>query len=154
MMSEMDVLPTLVKLAGGAVPGNRAIDGRDIWPLLSGRSKRSPHEALFYFKGNRLEAVRSGPWKLAVVEQIENGIDKEKKPSTKPFVPKLFNLDADIGETTDVAAQHPDVVKRLQGYIHQMDGDLGVTGRGPGVRPSGVVNQPQPLLLRNAMEYD
>ncbi len=154
MMSEMDVLPTLVKLAGGTVPGDRVIDGKDIWPLLSGRSKQSPHEALFYFKGNRLEAVRSGAWKLAIVEQIENGIDKEKKPSTKPFTPKLFNLDADIGETTDVAAQHPDVVERLQGYIRQMDGDLGVTGRGPGVRPSGVVNQPQPLLLRNAMEYD
>ncbi len=116
------------------MPGDRVIDGRDIWPLLSGRSKQSPHEALFYFKGNRLEAVRSGPWKLAIVEQIEDGIDKAKKPSAKPFVPKLFNLDADIGETTDVAAQHPDVVKRLQGYIQQMDGDLGVTGRGPGVR--------------------
>ena len=67
MMSEMDVLPTLVKLAGGEVPGDRVIDGKDIWPLLSGRSKQSPHEALFYFKGNRLEAVRSGPWKLAIV---------------------------------------------------------------------------------------
>ena len=154
MMSEMDVLPTLVKLAGGAVPNHRVIDGRDIWPLLSGRSKQSPHEALFYFKGNRLEAARSGPWKLAIVEQIENGIDKEQKPSTKPFVPKLFNLDADIGETTDVAARHPDVVERLQGCIRKMDADLGVTGRGPGVRPSGVVDQPQPLLLRNAMEYD
>jgi arylsulfatase A-like enzyme len=153
-MSEMDVLPTLVKLAGGEVPGDRVIDGRDIWPLLSGRSKQSPHEALFYFKSNRLEAVRSGPWKLAVVEQVEDGIDKPKKPFTKPFVPKLFNLDADIGETTDVAAQHPDVVQRLQGYLQQIDKDLGVTGRGPGVRAGGMVNQPQPLLLRNAMEYD
>ena len=154
MMSEMDVLPTLVKLAGGAVPTDRPIDGKDIWLLLSGESRQSPHEALFYFKGDRLEAVRSGAWKVAIVEQIENGVDKEKKPSTKPFTPKLFNLDADIGETTDVAAQHHDVVKRLRGYIRQMDRDLGATGRGPGVRLSGVVDQPQPLLLRNAMEYD
>jgi arylsulfatase A-like enzyme len=152
-MSEMDVLPTLVKLAGGSLPGGRVIDGRDIWPLLSGHSRQSPHEALFYFKGNRLEAVRSGPWKLAIAEQIEDGIDK-KKPSTRPFTPKLFNLDADIGETTDVAARHPNVVQRLQGYIRQMDGDLGATGRGPGVRAGGVVDQPQPLLMRNAMEYD
>ena len=153
MMSEMDVLPTLVKLAGGAVPTDRVIDGKDIWSLLSGQSKQSPHEALFYFKGHRLEAVRSGAWKLAIVEQIEDGIDK-KKPSTKPFTPRLFNLEADIGETTDVAPRHPDVVKRLQGYIQQMDKDLGVTGRGPGVRPSGRVNRPRPLLLRNPMEYD
>ena len=60
----------------------------------------------------------------------------------------------DIGETTDVAARYPDVVKRLQGYIQRMDGDLGVTGRGPGVRASGVVEQPQPLLLRHAVEYE
>jgi arylsulfatase A-like enzyme len=154
IMSEMDVLPTLVKLAGGKVPGDRVIDGRDIWPLLSGQEEQSPHEALFYFKGNRLEAVRSGPWKLAIVPQIEDGVDKGKGPAMKPFVPKLFNLDADIGETTDVAARNPDVVQRLQSCIQQMDRDLGVTGRGPGVRPSGVVKEPQPLLLRDAMEYD
>jgi hypothetical protein len=46
------------------------------------------------------------------------------------------------------------VVKRLRGCIQQIDGDLGITGRGPGVRPSGKVDRPQPLLLRNAMEYD
>jgi arylsulfatase A len=154
VMSEMDVLPTLVQLAGGEIDSRRAIDGKDIWPLLSGQSKRSPHEALFYFSSNRLEAVRSGPWKLAISQQIEHGIDKEPKPSTKPFVPILFNLDTDIGETTDVASRHPDVVKRLQGYIRQMDGDLGITGRGPGVRASGVVKQPQPLLMRSAIEYD
>jgi arylsulfatase A-like enzyme len=154
MMSEVDVLPTLVKLAGGAMPRRRVIDGKDVWPLLSGESQQSPHEALFYFSSNRLEAVRSGAWKLAIVEQIEHGVDKPKKPSTTPFTPKLFNLDADIGETTDAAAQHPEVVKRLQGYIQRMDKDLGVTGRGPGVRMSGVVDQPRPLLLRDPMEYD
>jgi len=154
VLSEMDVLPTIVKLAGGTVPSERTIDGKDIWPLLAGESKQSPHEALFYFSGNRLEAVRSAEWKLAIAQQIELGIDKEPKPTTKPFEPILFNLDADIGETTDVAAQHPDIVKRLQSYIQQMDADLGITGRGPGVRASGVVKQPQPLLMRNAMEYD
>jgi arylsulfatase A-like enzyme len=149
MMSEMDVLPTLLKLAGGTLPGDRVIDGRDIWPLLTGQGRQSPHEALFYFKGDRLEAVRSGPWKLAIVPQG----GKPALPKRPPG-PRLYNLDADIGETTDVAARHPDVVQRLQGYIRQMDGDLGATDRGPGVRPSGVVDQPKPLLLRNAMEYD
>ena len=151
--SEMDVLPTLVQLAGGRVPADRVIDGKDIWPLLSGQSKQSPHEALFYFKGNRLEAVRSGPWKLAIVRQIEDGVDKVRD-AAGPFTPALYNLDADIGETTDVAARHPDVVRRLQGLVKQMDGDLGVVGRGPGVRPGGVVKNPQPLLLRSPMEYD
>lgn len=156
-MSEMDVLPTLVGLAGGKVPTERKIDGRDIWPLLSGQSKQSPHEALFYFRSNRLEAVRSGPWKLAIVprgEGMGKAKGKGKKSDGKPFTPTLYNLDTDIGETTDVAARNPEVVKRLQGYIQQMDGDLGISELGPGVRASGIVENPRPLLMRGAHEYD
>ena len=70
-----------------------------------------------------------------------------------PLMPTLHNLDQDIGETTDVAAQNPDVVKRLQGYIAKMDADLGVTTLGPGVRPCGRIENPKPLL-RGAAEYD
>jgi len=135
-LSEIDVLPTLVKLAGGTVPADHKIDGKDMWPLLAGQSKESPHEALFYFNGNRLEAVRSGPWKLRL-----NGR-------------QLHHLDNDIGETTDVAAAQPDVVARLQGYVQQMDADLGATGAGPGVRPPGRVAHPQPLRLPGQGEYD
>jgi arylsulfatase A-like enzyme len=154
MMSEMDVLPTLVTLAGGVVPKDRVIDGRDIWPLLAGRSKESPHEALFYFNSNRLEAVRSGPWKMAIAPQGE-GTGKKADPVPASLqAPRLYNLDADIGETTDVAAQHPEVVQRLLGYVATMDADLGIKGLGPGVRPCGRVANPQPLLRRNPMEYD
>ncbi|MBE3098985.1 MAG: sulfatase [Planctomycetes bacterium] len=164
-VSEIDVLPTLVKLAGGEVPAARLIDGKDIWPLLAGQSKESPHEALFYFKGNQLEAVRSGPWKLAIVNQGGGAGAAKAKAKEKgkdapaeaphPFTPALYNLDTDIGETTDVAAQHPEVVKRLQEYVARMDADLGVKGAGPGVRPCGRVANPKPLeMVRVAMEYD
>ena len=152
-ISEIDVLPTFVALAGGAVPADRKIDGKDIWPLLSGRSKESPHEALFYFNGNRLEAVRSGPWKLAVVYQA-NLEEKVAKAQRQGFAPALYNLDADIGEKTNVAARHPDVAARLQGYVKQMGADLGETGVGPGVRPAGRVAKPKPLWMRTATEYD
>ena len=134
------------------MPGDRVIDGRDIWPLLSGQSKQSPHEALFYFLSNRLEAVRSGPWKLAIVEQVEMG--REEEGFAEAVYAKAVQPGRDIGEKTDVAAQHPDVVQRLRGYIRQMGHDLGVTGQGPGVRASGIVEQPRPLLLRDGMEYD
>ena len=64
-MSEIDVLPTLVKLAGGTVPADRKIDGKDIWPLLAGQTKESPHEALFYFNGNdsKPSAPVRGNWR-------------------------------------------------------------------------------------------
>jgi arylsulfatase A-like enzyme len=157
--SEIDVLPTLVKLAGGTVPGDHVIDGKDIWPLLSGQSKQSPHEALFYFNGNRLEAVRCGPWKLALVARWEGkkmpakpagatpqGPKAQGAQAPKPFTPTLYNLDSDIGETTDVAAQHPEVVQKLQAFVEQMRADLGVAGQGPGCRPAGHVDSPRPLV--------
>ena len=61
------------------VPDDRKIDGADISPLLFGKTKESPRQAHFYFNGNRLEAVRSGPWKLAVAPQKENTGKPEPK---------------------------------------------------------------------------
>jgi arylsulfatase A-like enzyme len=131
-LSEIDVLPTLVGLAGGTVPADNKIDGKDIWPLLSGRTNDSPHEALFYFNGSRLEAVRAGAWKL----RIENK--------------QLYNLDHDIGETTNVAKHNPEVVARLMTLVEQMGADLGLRANGPGVRKPARVKRPKPLLLRPA----
>ena len=136
-----------MKLAGGKVAADRKIDGADILPLLLGEAKESPREAHYYFNGNRLEAVRSGKWKLAIALQSEN-IGKPKEPEKQPFAPRLYDLDTDIGETTDVADKHPDVVKRLQEFVTKMDADLGTTKLGPGVRPPGRVEKPQPLLLK------
>jgi arylsulfatase A len=152
-MSEIDVLPTVVKLAGGQVPADNKIDGLDIWPLLAAQSKKSPHDALYYFNGNKLEAVRSGPWKLAVAFQ-GTGLPKGAAEPIKHTGPRLYNLDTDIGEQTDVAAQHPEVVARLQRFVVRMADDLGATGTGPGVREPGRVASPKPLLKRVATEYD
>jgi arylsulfatase A-like enzyme len=144
----IDLLPTFVKLAGGSLPSDRKIDGADLGPLLLGREKESPREAHYYFSGNRLEAVRSGPWKLAIAPQAEGTGKKPNVDPKQPFTPKLYNLDEDIGETTDVAAGHPDVVRRLEDFAARMDADLGITKQGPGVRPPGKVAAPKPLLLK------
>ncbi len=132
-VSEMDVLPTVVKLAGGEVPTNRKIDGKDVWPLLAGRSKESPHQAFFYFNSNQLQAVRSGPWKLAITPQGTGMFAGAAQP-VKHTGPRLYNLDSDLGELSDVASQHADVVARLEKLVKEMDADLGETGVGPGVR--------------------
>jgi arylsulfatase A len=140
----IDFLPTFAALADATVPGDRKIDGKDISPLLLGKSTESPRAAQYYFRGNRLEAVRSGPWKLAIAPQSE-GMEKPK--TAKKFKPRLYNLDADIGETTDVAAQHPDIVMRLQKFVVEMDADLGANKQGPGVRAPGRVRNPNGLFL-------
>ena len=57
----IDVLPTVARLAGAPLPNDRIIDGRDIWPLLGGeRRAASPHDALYFYWGQELHAVRSG----------------------------------------------------------------------------------------------
>ena len=145
VMANFDFLPTLAKLAGATVPKDRKIDGADVWPLLSGQSGAPAHEAFFYFNGNRLEAVRSGPWKLAIRAQDGNSTDAQKAASQAL---RLYNLDQDIGESANVAGQHPDVVQRLEKLVAAMEADLGGLKPGPGVRPPGRVAQPQPMLLR------
>jgi arylsulfatase A-like enzyme len=168
IVSEMDVLPTVVKLTGGSVPTDNKIDGLDVWPLLSGKTRESPRKILVYFRDvkseGKIEAVRCGPWKLSVAAQSEGWQDLSPQVLAQPYSPRLYNLDTDIGERTDVAAQHPDVVKRLQGYISDMEADLGKgLEHGPGVRPPGYVKNPKyltdgpkgPMALTHiGIEYD
>ncbi|XP_048193500.1 LOW QUALITY PROTEIN: steryl-sulfatase [Perognathus longimembris pacificus] len=59
--STMDLLPTAAALAGAPLPRDRIIDGRDLMPLLGGRSPHSPHEFLFHYCNSYLNAVRWHP---------------------------------------------------------------------------------------------
>ena len=127
--SHMDFLPTMTKLAGGKVPEHVKIDGGDIWPILAGHAgAKTPYESFLYYRGLNLQAVRSGPWKLF----LEKG--------------GLYNLDADISESKNVADANPDVVKNLREIAAAQKDDLGVMGIGPGCRPLGRVENAQPLI--------
>ncbi|XP_073918920.1 steryl-sulfatase isoform X3 [Castor canadensis] len=59
--SNMDIFPTIAKLAGSPLPEDRIIDGRDLMPLLQGESQRSEHEFLFHYCNAYLNAVRWHP---------------------------------------------------------------------------------------------
>ncbi|MDH3711818.1 MAG: sulfatase, partial [Cyclobacteriaceae bacterium] len=64
LLTAMDLLPTFANLSGADIPQDRTIDGKDIWPVLSGQpGAKSPHDRFFYHFINELRAVRSGPWK-------------------------------------------------------------------------------------------
>jgi arylsulfatase A-like enzyme len=130
----IDLLPTFVSLAGGTVPATPVIDGRDITSILLGQSKESAHEAHFYFSGYDLQAVRQGRWKLALVPQPE---DMGKRAKTPPGL-RLYDLDTEIGEQTDVAAQHPEIVAKLKTFADKMSSEIG--GKTPTARrPAGEV---------------
>jgi len=130
----IDILPTFAALAGAQTPNDRIIDGRDISPLLFEDNARSPHDAFFYYWQYELHAVRSGKWKL-VLEHTPRG-------STEKVPQQLFDLEADIGETTDVSRLYPSVVNRLMAHVERMRQDLGDQLMGmPGRnrRPAGSV---------------
>jgi arylsulfatase A-like enzyme len=144
-----DVLPTFAALAGFTVPSDRKIDGADIRPVLMGDAGTlGPHEVFYYYRGLELEAVRDREWKLVLPAVATNAAGKAKaKGRVKAEdATRLFNLKTDIGESTDVASQHPEVVARLEKLVAAMKDDLGATGLGPGCRPLGKVANPHPLI--------
>jgi arylsulfatase A len=132
MVSEMDVLPTFARLAGGAPPRGRKIDGVDVWPLMAGEKPKKPlRTSLFYYENLRLQAVRSGKWKLHV-----------DRSDIKEPLPLLYDLENDVGETTNVADRNPEMVKRLMKLVEEARRDLGDEAagvKGAGVRPAGTI---------------
>jgi arylsulfatase A-like enzyme len=142
----IDVLPTFARLAGAEVPSDRTIDGRDIWPILSGQPGATPpHEAYYYYQMDQLQAVRSGKWKL-FVEMRSKKRNWGKPEGATPL--KLFDLHADIHEDTDVSAANPEVVARLLALAEEARRDLGDVGvKGAGQREAGWVESPSPRLM-------
>lgn len=124
LMTTMDLLPTFAKLAGAEIPADRVVDGRDIWPTLTGKAK-TPHEAFFYHRGNSLNAVRSGKWKL----HANNG-----KPT------QLYDLENDIGEKKNLIKTKPELVQQLSDRMTAFAHDIAENSR-----PAAFVANPKPL---------
>lgn len=136
----IDLLPTAVAIAGGEVPAEPVIDGRDISPLLLGKSTESPRGVHYYFSGYNLQAVRQGPWKLALTRQNET-MSRGVKPDADTKEPRLYHLDKDIGETTNVAAANPEIVKQLSALADTVEKEI--SGDKPKARrPAGKVDKP------------
>jgi len=138
LISSIDFLPTLANLAGAQVPSDRIIDGKDLGGLILGSSEGStPREEFFYYNGGDLEAVRAGRWKLHVAKRREEILE-------------LYDLESDIGESHNVAAEHPEIVEGLQARLARCREDLGDdrTGvAGKNRRPIGRVSNPVPLTV-------
>jgi arylsulfatase A-like enzyme len=144
----IDVLPTLAKLAGAELPRHK-IDGLDVWPLITSQpGAKCPHEALYFYWDRGLQAVRSGKWKLHFPHVYrtladKGGRDGKPAPYKQAKTPlALYDLEADPGETTNLAARHPEVVERLKALAEKAREDLGDSAtkrEGKGVRPAGTL---------------
>ncbi|XP_023932747.1 steryl-sulfatase isoform X2 [Lingula anatina] len=127
--SQMDILPTLADVVGYSVPKDRAIDGKNIWPLITGRAKMSPHEVMFHYCGMTIQAARYRP------RGEENAVYKlyYARPNWNPGTegcdfmcscldvtwldrPQLFNVAIDPSEKSPLdinAKKHVEIIKHI-----------------------------------------
>lgn len=110
--ASIDLMPTIAKLAGAKILKDRKIDGKDIWPLMSGTEGAvSPHDMYYYYKGNRLESARHGKWKI-------------RRSGKKSQSVELYDLDSDISETKNLAKENEALVKDMIKKMNLFDEDL------------------------------
>ncbi len=166
----IDWLPTFVELCGGKAPSKK-IDGRSAKAVLFGEdSGVPPHEALFFYGGTGLQAVRHGKWKLhfphsyittaaepgvggkpsnwgknkakSITQSGIEGIASRHGGRVEHIELSLFDLDADPGESKNLAKAHPDVVARLTELAAPIRRELGdslTNVKATEIRPAGMV---------------
>ena len=116
----IDILPTISEIVGEKEIKDK-IYGVSIMPILDGVPGVNPRNELFYYYGEKLFAVRKGNWKLVFPHEhrsyvnVEPGENLHPGPYGKGTAGlELYDLKYDIGETTDLAAQFPEIVKDLE----------------------------------------
>jgi arylsulfatase len=133
LVSSIDILPTLAKLADATLP-NQKIDGVDQTEVLKGNTKANPRETFYYYyRRNALEAVRKGNWKLVLQHpsrsylNMRPGIDGFPGPSPENILmyESLYDLRRDPGEQHDVKGQNPQVMMELRALAEEARKDLG-----------------------------
>ncbi|WP_244651392.1 MULTISPECIES: sulfatase-like hydrolase/transferase [unclassified Lentimonas] len=132
-LSSMDIFPLVADLAGVELPTDRKIDGANIRDILMGASDESPHEYLYYYNGLNLQAVRKGKWKLHLPRTLEDLPYWGKAGKARRFItldePFLVNLETDIAEMHNVAANNPEVVTTLLKEASRIRAELGEVGQ-------------------------
>jgi arylsulfatase len=122
LSSTMDILPTVAKLCGAAMP-QRPVDGIDIWPLLSGKQSRIEREILLYFDNLYLQCARWDRYKLHIA-RYQSAVYSPAPVGGRinlPLAnPELYDLAADPQESYDIAPEKPDVVKEIQARITRL----------------------------------
>ena len=104
----LDILPTALAAAGAPVPAEAKLDGVDLLPFVKGEKAGVPHEILFWRFGAQ-SAARKGNWKLV---------------RSRSGAAELYDLAADLGESRDLAAEKPEVLKDLSDAWAKWDAEL------------------------------
>ncbi|MDR3635913.1 MAG: sulfatase [Isosphaeraceae bacterium] len=134
---QLDVLPTVLSVAGVAPQADWELDGVDLLPFLAGNDSKAPHDSLFWRLGGQA-AIRRGDWKLV---RYDNTVDTPGArssalagPPLSPF--RLYNLAEDVGEAHDLSSEYPEKAKALLAAWETWSGGLARPLWGPGSIPA------------------
>ena len=144
----IDWMPTFASITGSKLSDN-IIDGKNIWPLLSGKTIKSPHEKLyFYYRVNELHSIRMDDWKIHFARTYrslngkEGGVDGIPVKYDMNLLEnnELYNLVEDPKEKNNVYDEFPKVASKLEELGRKARIELGdnITGiKGKGNREDG-----------------
>ncbi len=129
LTSLTDVMATLAAIVGAKLPDHAAEDSFDLLPALLGEDKAPirPYLLTQAFAGERTLSIRRGPWKYldhpgSGGNRYENNAQLKRfiLPETAPNAPgQLYNLDTDPGETKNLYAERPEIVKELKALLEE-----------------------------------
>jgi arylsulfatase A len=116
-----DLLATFADLTETTLKPSEGVDSYSLLPALLGVSKRPVREATVHHSINGSFAIRKGPWKLILCPGSGGWSDpKPNSPGVELLPPyQLYNLENNIGETSNLLEQYPEVVKELTALLRQ-----------------------------------
>lgn len=131
LTTTLDLLPTIATLTGSELPKDRRVDGVDISGLLKDPTSKSPRdEFVYYNKRGGVECIRQGKWKLRRRKfRVKRGQPLPENPPEYNFW--LSDLSTDIGEETNLADTNPELVKRLNQRMEELDAEVEKHAREP-----------------------
>lgn len=134
LASTIDILPTIANLTGSRLPRRNKIDGHDISGLIKADSDETPRtEFIHYTSRGELEGIRQGDWKLLIKKPRQTRNNNQQKQPMPPQI-LLFNLKEDLGETVNLADQHPDIVTQLRSLMTELDAEITKNARDPWIK--------------------
>jgi len=122
----LDIMPTMLDLAGARPPAGHKLDGISLAPLLL--EGKSLGQRKLFWNGR---AMRDGPWKLIIDGRGSKGIG-------------LYNLADDIGESKNLAGKDPDRVKQMLAALEAWKRDVATAATAQPAPPPGVPADPRP----------
>lgn len=123
LCTTMDLHVTLLGLAG-AKSTPKALDGKDIWAVLT-ENGSSPHQYFYYCLGTNVEGIRDLEWKLRISSYSDGWTSPELKSGNEPVLIQLFNLKNDPYEQFDLADRYPEHLKRLTNELKRFANEIG-----------------------------